>query len=114
MGNLRRQIAAALPNVEVTEYDSEERGIPDSRFDWSLYSVAVMTYELGQHDQSTDWLRDLAGLSAFPPTLLIAHELDVYTTVELMRAGVGDILLRQDISSADIGQRMINLALLIS
>ena len=46
MGRVRL-LASGLPDVEVTEYDAVERGLPDGEFDWALYDRLVMTLELG-------------------------------------------------------------------
>jgi eukaryotic-like serine/threonine-protein kinase len=110
MGSVRRQLAAGLPDVEVSEYDSEERGIPGGEFDWALYDVLVMTYELGERDAGFLWLRDLFGMPGFPPALILPRELDMYGAVKLMQAGAGDILLRVDIDTEALVERVVALA----
>ncbi len=99
MGSVRRQLASGMPEVEVTEYDAEERRLPSSDFDWLIYDVIVLTYELGEESAGLVWLKDVSGVVGFPPVLVLANELDVYATVRLMHAGAGDILLRRDIDT---------------
>jgi tRNA A-37 threonylcarbamoyl transferase component Bud32 len=110
MGSIRRQLAVGLPDVEVTEYDSEERGMPDGQFDWSLYDVLIITYELGESDAGYLWLRDLITMPGLPPTLVIARQLDVYGAVAVMRAGAADILLREDIETQALVERAARLS----
>lgn len=110
MGRIRRLVATGLPNVEVTEYDSEERGMPDGHFTWALYDVLVMSYELGETEAGFIWLRDLITMPGFPPTLMVAESMDVYQAVATIRAGAGDILLRRDISTESLVERVVKLA----
>ena len=99
MASVRRQLASGMPDVEVTEYDADERRLPGLDFDWLLYDVVVIAYELGEEAAGLTWLKGVAGFVGFPPALVLAHELDVYATVRLMQAGAGDILLRRDIDT---------------
>jgi eukaryotic-like serine/threonine-protein kinase len=106
MAYLRHLLAQGLPEVEVSEYDADERGLPDGMFDWRLYDALVMTYELGHKREGYTWLRDLNTMEGFPPTLIIARELDMYHAVAVMRAGAHDVLLAEDVTSHALVSRL--------
>ena len=42
MASVRRQLASGMPDVEVTEYDADERRLPGLDFDGLLYDVVVI------------------------------------------------------------------------
>ena len=73
MGRVRRLVATGLPDVEVTEYDAEERGMPNGHFSWALYDVLVITYELGETDAGYLWLRDLITMPGILELLPSGH-----------------------------------------
>jgi len=43
MARTRRAIAAVLPDIEVSEYDPEQKGLPPPNFDWSTYDVMILS-----------------------------------------------------------------------
>ena len=47
LATTRRVLAGVAPDVEVTEYDPEQRGAPPPSFNWALYDVLLIAHELG-------------------------------------------------------------------
>jgi serine/threonine-protein kinase RIO1 len=72
MALVRRAIASRMPDVEVTEYDAEQRGRPSDGFDWSLYDVVFLADDLGNHQSGLLWLKDFRTRPGFPAAVMIA------------------------------------------
>lgn len=96
---LRRHLAAAFPDVEVTEHDPEQQGRPAAGFDWSLYDLALVDHDLGGHDLGLEWIAELSALSAFPPAVLMAEDPDPYLAVEAIKRGATDFVLKRDVGT---------------
>ena len=87
---LRKLCAKFNPDVEVSEYDAEQRGKPGPGFDWSVYDLALMGDRLAQGESGLAWLWEFRHHPAFPPALLLASEPDQYIerqTIGLERVG---------------------------
>lgn len=96
---LRRHLAAAFPDVEVTEHDPEQQGRPGPGFDWSLYDLALVAHDLGGHDLGLDWIAELSGLATFPPAILMADDPDPYLAVAAIKRGATDFVLKRDVGT---------------
>ncbi len=107
---LRRHIAMALPEIEVTEYDPEQQGLPSRDFDWTLYDVVLLDRDLGPAGDGLDWLREFATQASFPPVVLLADDSDPYVAAEAIKRGAGDYLRKQDASPERLGTLIGNLA----
>ena len=97
--SLRRLLASALPEVEVTEYDPEQQGPPPRGFDWSLYAVLLLSHELGGGATGMDWLLRYRQVAGFPPTILLANLADDYLAAQALRAGACDFLSKQHLTA---------------
>ena len=96
MAAVRRTLARALPDIEVTEYDADQQGPPASDFRWNLYDAALISHELGDLPRGLTWFDRYRGLPGFPPTVLVAAGGDAYLAVAAMKAGAADYLRRED------------------
>jgi len=103
MEALRQFVAAALPAVEITEYDAEQQGLPVADFCWHWYDVAIVSQELGDGPCGLDWLRRFAGTPGFPASVLVAAAGDEYLAVAALKAGALDYFRRADI----LGERLL-------
>lgn len=98
MALLRRLIAKELPEVEVTEYDPEQQGRPDRHFDWSVYDVLLLDYQLGRQEDGLEWLRRFRRRPGFPPTVLLTAEGDEYVAANAIKLGAYDYINKRDVS----------------
>ncbi len=99
MAAVRHYLAAALPEIEVTEYDAEQQGPPAGDFHWRLYDFALLSQELGDGASGLEWLRRYHATPGFPPTILSAACGDEYLAVAAVKAGAQDYLRREDVLS---------------
>jgi len=99
MAAIRKHLAASLPDIEITEYDAEQQGMPGADFRWELYDFAVLSHELGDGPSGLEWLRRFGGREDFPPTALVAEQGDEYLAVRAMKAGASDYIRRVDVRS---------------
>ena len=99
MAAIRKHLAASLPDIEITEYDAEQQGMPGADFRWDLYDFAVLSHELGDGPSGLEWLRRFGGREDFPPTALVAEQGDEYLAVRAMKAGASDYIRRVDVRS---------------
>ena len=102
MANLRHVLAAALPDIEVTEYDPEQQGGPGTDFDWSLYDAVLLDAELGAGQSGLDWLTAFRDARGFPPAIVIAADGDEYLAARAIKLGARDYIRRQDVTSTRI------------
>jgi len=70
MALTRRMLAKGMPDVEVTEYDPEQQGMPSMDFDWSIYDALLLDYRLGPNETGLDWLNRFQRVAGFPPRSL--------------------------------------------
>lgn len=90
---LRKLCAQLDPDVEVSEYDAEQRGQPGPGFDWSVYDLALIGDRLAQGESGLAWLLEFRQHPAFPPALILASSPDPYVerqTLGLDRVGYVD------------------------
>lgn len=97
--SLRRLLARSLPDVEVTEYDPEQKGRPAADFAWHLYDAVLLDYALGPGETGLDWLRMYARRPGFPPAILMADGGDDYTAARAIKLGACDFIRKGDIDA---------------
>lgn len=78
MGRLRRMLAAIVPEVEVSEYDPEQKGKPAPGFDWSAYDLLLIEDRLDGAESGLAWLASFTLHDALPPAVLIAEQPDAF------------------------------------
>jgi tRNA A-37 threonylcarbamoyl transferase component Bud32/DNA-binding NarL/FixJ family response regulator len=100
----RQALAAALPDIEATEYDAEQQGLPAADFRWALYDAALISQELGHAATGLEWLRRYRAAPGFPPAVLCAATGDEYLAVAAVRAGAHDYVRRADVPGARFTQ----------
>lgn len=96
---VRRWLARAYPEVEVTEYDLEQKGKPGPNFDWSLYDLVLLDYELGLNENGLDWLTEFSAKPDFPPAIMMTGAGDEYVAVQAVKRGAADYLRKSDLTS---------------
>lgn len=100
MALVRRLLAREWPDIEVTEYDPEQQGDPTPAFDWSIYDVMLLDYQLGGVTTGLDWLTRYRCCNGFPPTVLMTASGDDYIGVRAIKAGAHDFIKKIDIDQA--------------
>lgn len=96
---LRRMLANALPDIEVTEYDPEQQGKPGPEFNWSIYDLLLLDYQIGPGETGLDWLRTLRHVVGFPPTILLTAIGDEYVAANAIKLGAFDYIKKADLNS---------------
>lgn len=99
MAAVRRALAQALPDIEVSEYDADQAGMPDENFCWAWYDVALLSHELGDQPNGLKWLDEYLGRPGFPPTVLVSASADPYFAAQAIKAGAADYIRRDDVQS---------------
>ena len=105
MALVRRLLAHEMPDVEVTEYDPEQQGEPSPDFDWSIYDVLILDYQLGAHINGLDWLARYRHSRGFPPTIMLTAAGDEYVAARAIKAGAHDFIKKSDVT----GDRLVAL-----
>jgi len=100
MALVRRLLAREWPDVEVTEYDPEQQGDPAVNFDWSIYDVLLLDYQLGNGTTGIDWLARYRRCNGFPPAILMTATGDEYVGARAIKAGAHDFIKKADLDHA--------------
>ncbi|NNL99596.1 MAG: protein kinase [Gammaproteobacteria bacterium] len=108
MASLRRMLAAAMPDIEVTEYDPEQQGKPGPEFEWSLYDVLLLDCQLGANDDGLDWMTGFRARPGFPPTIIMTAAGDEYVAARAIKLGALDYIRKTDVSSEKICEMVNN------
>jgi len=95
----RRAIAKGIPDVEVTEYDPEQRGAPGPEFDWSMYDALILAHHLGLPETGLDWLQRYRQIAGFPPAILMTARGDEYVAAKAIKLGAADIIRKADVTT---------------
>ena len=103
MAKLRRLLASALPDVEISEYDPEQKGRPGNDFAWHLYDAILLNFELGPGETGLDWLRWYGRITGFPPTIVMAAAGDEYIAARAIKLGACDYIRKADIDGERLG-----------
>jgi eukaryotic-like serine/threonine-protein kinase len=93
---IRRMLASAIPDIEVTEYDPEQQGRPSDDFDWGIYDVLLIDYQLGLHENGLDWIEKYHGRVGFPPAILMTSTGDEYVAARAIKLGACDFIKKAD------------------
>jgi len=96
---VRRMLARGIPDVEVTEYDTEQQGEPSASFDWSLYDVLFIDYELGTDATGLDWLARYRHAPGFPPAIVMTAGGDEYVAARAIKLGAADFIKKGDVTA---------------
>lgn len=83
MIHIRHMLARCYPEVEVTEYDPEERGQPGAEFDWTHYDLLLIQDRLAGNESGLAWLAVFAMHSTLPPTIMIAEHMDGFISAKI-------------------------------
>ena len=100
MALTRRLLAKGMRDVEVTEYDPEQQGVPGRDFDWSIYDALILDYQLGTHETGLDWLARYRHTKGFPPTILMTAVGDEYVAAKAIKLGAAEFIRKGDITTA--------------
>ena len=103
MARIRRMLSERMPDVEVTEFDTEQQGKPAPDFDWSIYDAVLLDEYLGMGETGLHWLQALRARSAFPPALLMTAQDDEYVTARAIKFGAHDCVNKQDVTAGRLG-----------
>lgn len=89
---LRRHFGEAA----MDEYDPLQHGIPAPGFDWSIYDVLLLDYNLGiEGATGLDVLERFGGQADFPAVVMLTGAGNEEISVRAMKAGVHDYLRKQ-------------------
>lgn len=86
------------PDADIQEYDPVAKGKPGSKFDWSLYDLLILDYELGGGEKGLDWLRQFKQSKDFPSTIMMTAHGDEELAVQAIRLGAQDYINKQKLS----------------
>ncbi|MBI4696724.1 MAG: protein kinase [Gammaproteobacteria bacterium] len=92
----RRLLARAMPDVEVTEYDPEQQGIPGPNFEWSIYDALLLDYDLGTVENGLSWLQRFRDIPGFPPVILMTATGDEYVAARAIKLGAAEFIKKAD------------------
>ena len=99
---VRRMLAKAIPDIEVTEYDPEQQGRPSPDFDWSIYDALLIDYQLGDNEDGISWIESYKNNPGFPPSILMTATGDEYVAVKAIKTGALDYINKSDIDQERI------------
>ena len=102
MALLRRTLASALPDIEVTEYDPEQQGKPGPDFEWSIYDVVLLDCQFGENDDGLAWLSEFRERPGYPPTIIMTAAGDEYVAARAIKLGAFDYLRKTDVADGKI------------
>lgn len=96
------------PDAQFFSYDPEEKGRPDSNFNWSKYDLILLDYDLGDGEKGLDWLRRYKTSEEFPTTVMLTAQGNEEVAVQAMRFGVEDYINKQKLSVDRLTQAVNN------
>ena len=89
---IRRMLASVIPDIEVTEYDPEQQGRPSDEFDWGIYDVLLIDYQLGVRENGLEWIEQFRRAPRFPPVILMTSTGDEYVAASAIKLGASDFI----------------------
>ncbi len=101
---LRLFLNKEFDGIEITEYDPEESGRPDSEFPWGSYDVLLLDYKLGPDEDGLEWLKDYGKKEGFPPTIILTAEGDEYVAIRSIKLGAADYINKKDVSAKRLAE----------
>ena len=105
---VRVYLGKQIPDAEIVEYKVEESGKPAENFDWSVFDVLLLDYNLGGGENGFNWLTEFKNKSGFPPTIILTAEGDEYIAVKAIKLGAADYLNKVDVSPKRLADMVIN------
>ncbi len=99
MALTRRMLAKGMPDVEVTEYDPEQQGAPNTEFDWSIYDALLLDYRLAPNETGLDWLERYRHAVGFPPTVMMTAVGDQYVAATAIKLGALEFVRKEDLDT---------------
>ena len=96
------------PDADIQEYDPVANGKPPKNFDWSLYDLLILDYELGGGEKGLDWLRQFKKSKDFPSTIIMTAHGDEELAVQAIRLGAQDYINKQKLSLDRLKQAITN------
>ncbi|MCB1740322.1 MAG: protein kinase, partial [Gammaproteobacteria bacterium] len=99
MRGLRQRLAEIHPDVETTEWDTEQRGFPAPGFAWVTYDV--MFCECGGGAANDVLARVLSLLPKVMRSCVVGVSVDrdVYAAIDAIHLGAGDVLIEDELES---------------
>lgn len=101
---IRRMLASVIPDIEVTEYDPEQQGRPTDDFDWGIYDVLLIDYQLGVHENGLEWIEQFRRAPGFPPVILMTSTGDEYVAATAIKLGASDFIKKIDIHAERLAE----------
>ena len=87
-------------DAALDEYDPLTHGLPAADFDWSIYDVLLLDYDLRlQGETGLDLLDRFAAREDFPAVIMLTGAGNEEVSVRAMKAGVHDYLRKQTLRS---------------
>ena len=96
---IRRMLASVIPDIEVTEYDPEQQGRPSDEFDWGIYDVLLIDYQLGVRENGLEWIEQFRRAPRFPPVILMTSTGDEYVAASAIKLGASDFIKKTEINA---------------
>ncbi|MFT5176934.1 MAG: DNA-binding NarL/FixJ family response regulator, partial [Gammaproteobacteria bacterium] len=97
-----------LPGVEISEYQSEKLGRPAADFDWSVYDLLLLDYDLGRGENGIEWLQAFSSQSGFPITVLITAVTEPDVVARALRCGADGYLNKTEMTPARLVATVID------
>ncbi|MEM7540324.1 MAG: serine/threonine-protein kinase [Pseudomonadota bacterium] len=94
---LRRLLAGAFPDVEVSEYDPEQSGQPDAGFNWDLYDLLMIEDQLANRESGLAWLAVLSLDAKLPPAVLLANAQDPFVASKVQEMPDTEYVLKDSL-----------------
>ena len=94
---IRQLLTSIMPEAIITEYDPVAQGKPGPAYHWGQYDVLILDYQLGK-ENGLQWLKDYAGLSDFPVTIILTGEGNEAVAVKAIKLGAEDYIVKKDLT----------------
>jgi tRNA A-37 threonylcarbamoyl transferase component Bud32/CheY-like chemotaxis protein len=101
---IRRMLATVIPDIEVTEYDPDQQGRPTDEFDWGIYDVLLIDYQLGVRENGLEWIEHFRRAPGFPPVILMTSTGDEYVAASAIKLGASDFIKKTDINAERLAE----------
>ena len=95
---LQIYIAKQLPEANVTEYELEKYGIPDTSYDWGKFDLLLLDYNLGGDEDGFTWLSTFRETPNFPPVIILTADSSEYVAVKAIKLGATDFINKSDLN----------------
>lgn len=102
-------LGSLFPKVELVEYDPVQQGVPDGSFDWSVFDVLLLDYNL-RLDGATglNILQDNYHNDDFPPAIMLTGAGNEDIAVRAFKYEVKDYLRKEWLDKEQIGLAVEN------